>query len=64
MFIVIYKHEEHKRQKEENKMRFNLKKCISNMATLAGAITIIGLVVWYVTALANQYVGYINYINK
>ena len=45
-------------------MRFNLKKCISNMATLAGAVTIIGLIVWYITALVNQYVGYINYINK
>lgn len=45
-------------------MRFNLKKCISNMATLAGAVTIIGLVVWYITALVNQYAGYINYINK
>lgn len=45
-------------------MKFNLKKCISNMATLAGAVTIITLVVLYITALINQYIGFVDYINK
>jgi hypothetical protein len=45
------------------KMKFNAKRFTRNMFVLAGVATITQLVVWYITALINQYIGYINYIN-
>ena len=41
-------------------MKFNPKKCISNMLTLAGIIMIVTVILLYIVALFNQYIGYIN----